>query len=103
MWDSCYEEWTAETSLTYHAPGPVPNNVKHIGVRTHKAPPSLHKITALCLSKSYTCLREHMENYSILWKPKEVDSIACEGMDLLAGLEQVGISLEASRRRCNSD
>lgn len=53
VWDGCSEEWTAETSLTYHAPGPVPDNVKYIGVRTHMAPPSLHKITTLCLSKSY--------------------------------------------------
>lgn len=54
VWDGCYEEWTAETSLTYHAQGPVPGNVKYIRFRTHMAPPSLHKMTTLCLSKSYT-------------------------------------------------
>lgn len=54
VWYGCYEEWTAETSLTYRVPGPVPDNVKYICIRTHMAPPSLHKMTTLCLSKSYT-------------------------------------------------
>ena len=54
VWDGCYEEWTAETSLTYCAPEPVPDNAKYICVWTHMAPPSLHKMTTLCLSKSYT-------------------------------------------------